>query len=236
MADTDAHEAIHQQILYYDDRAPEFDSRLIFPDDPLEAQDREVRMALDAFAPEGTVLELACGTGNWTDLLLLHATEVTAVDASARMLELARRKVGHSRVRYVKSDVFNYQPDASYDAVVFMYWLSHVPPMLFDDFWSRVRACLKPSGRVFFADESHHEYRDEEFIQTEPIPLVRRELESGKSYSVVKVFWEPSDLQRRLEDLGWIGSVHSTGALYWGSGAFSSLQQSGGTSMSMASP
>jgi hypothetical protein len=36
-----------------------------------------------AFRPTGSVLEPACGPGVWTGELLRHASDVTAVDASA---------------------------------------------------------------------------------------------------------------------------------------------------------
>jgi hypothetical protein len=42
----------------------------------------EVTAALDIFRPAGNVLELACGPGMWTELLLRDATSVTAVDAA----------------------------------------------------------------------------------------------------------------------------------------------------------
>lgn len=54
----------------------------------------ELVEALDAFRPVGNVLELACGPGTWTSQLLRHATEVTAVDASAEMLGIAAARVG----------------------------------------------------------------------------------------------------------------------------------------------
>src|SRR5262245_43875266 len=55
---------------------------------------RELAAALDAFRPAGRVLELACGPGAWTALLLRHATHVTAVDAAPEMLARAKARVG----------------------------------------------------------------------------------------------------------------------------------------------
>ncbi|MGH9288142.1 MAG: class I SAM-dependent methyltransferase [Acidimicrobiales bacterium] len=88
----------------------------------------------DEFAPTGSVLELACGTGTFTRELVRHARTVTAIDGSARMLERNRRDVNDSKVRYVHADIFELQPDRRYDAIFFGFWLSHVPPITFDEF------------------------------------------------------------------------------------------------------
>jgi len=52
----------------------------------------EVLAALETFRPEGHVLELACGPGMWTEVLLHHASEVTAVDAAPEMLARAHTR------------------------------------------------------------------------------------------------------------------------------------------------
>jgi len=62
----------------------------------------EVVAALDCFRPAGRVLELACGIGVWTELLLRHATSVTAVDASPEMLAIASARVSDERSRSAK--------------------------------------------------------------------------------------------------------------------------------------
>jgi 2-polyprenyl-3-methyl-5-hydroxy-6-metoxy-1,4-benzoquinol methylase len=46
------------------------------------AEAAEVRTALAAFRPTGQILELACGTGIWTEQLARYASELIAVDAS----------------------------------------------------------------------------------------------------------------------------------------------------------
>src|SRR5436190_4674531 len=62
-----------EQIAYYRAVAPEYES-LSLPG----WGGSEVAAALAAFRPTGDVLELACGPGIWTELLLQHATALTA--------------------------------------------------------------------------------------------------------------------------------------------------------------
>ena len=115
----------------------------------------EMTEALDAFLPAGSVLELACGPGVWTGQLLRYAADVTAVDASPEMLAIAATRVGRERVCFIQADLFTWKPDRRYDVVFIGFWLSHVPAEHFESFWSLVADCLKPQGRVFFADDAY---------------------------------------------------------------------------------
>jgi demethylmenaquinone methyltransferase/2-methoxy-6-polyprenyl-1,4-benzoquinol methylase len=45
-----------------------------------------LRRAVDKFNPAGEILELACGTGIWTQYLLQYATQITAVDAASEVI------------------------------------------------------------------------------------------------------------------------------------------------------
>src|SRR5205814_8227132 len=154
---------LQEQIAYYDARANEYDEwflrRRRYDRGP--ALNRkwfdevgQVAAALNAFAPTGQVLELACGTGLWTQRLAGYATHVTAVDSSDKMLALNRARVGEAKVDHLRADIFSWRPDRQYDVVFFGFWLSHVPPERFDSFWDLVRACLRPEGRVFFVDSA----------------------------------------------------------------------------------
>ena len=44
----------------------------------------------------------------------LHASEVTAVDASPEMLAIATARVGPGRVRFVQAGLFTWTPDRRY--------------------------------------------------------------------------------------------------------------------------
>lgn len=214
---------IREQIQYYRQRAPEYDETSSPSGDPFAAFGDEIEAALHALRPTGKVLEIASGTGTWTKLLLEHADAVTALDAAPEMHEASRAKLGlDDRVAYVEADVFSWEPGDRYDVVFFANWLSHVPPTRFDAFWGVVRRCLAPGGRVAFVDEVRDAWRDdqfaEEFIDDPSMPVVRRPLRDGRTFNVVKVFWDPDELQTKLEELGWDVTVRTSGPFFWAEG------------------
>jgi SAM-dependent methyltransferase len=177
----------------------------------------ELAEALEAFHPTGSVLELACGPGVWTGQLLRHATDVTAVDGSPEMLAAAAARVGTERVRFVQADLFDWVPDRRYDVVFFGFWLSHVPRGLFESFWSRVADSLKDNGRVFFADDAYR--TPDELIEGPSSSTIRRRLEDGTSYRLVKVPYQSAALEEQLRKIGWNIKVSATSwPLYWGAG------------------
>src|SRR4051812_23258166 len=80
---------------YYQARAAEYDEwwyrRGRFDRDPAAnarwfEEAAEVQAALAALQPNGDVLELAPGTGIWTEQLLRTASTITAVDGSTEMM------------------------------------------------------------------------------------------------------------------------------------------------------
>jgi SAM-dependent methyltransferase len=91
-----------EQVTYYRARAHEYDAT-----DGVDDESRaQLLDALAAFAPRGRILELACGTGQWTAELARHASSLTAVDASPEMIALNRARVAQENVRYVEADLF----------------------------------------------------------------------------------------------------------------------------------
>ena len=172
--------------------------------------------ALEAHDLSGRVLELAPGTGNWTERLVQTADAVTAVDASSEMIainraKLAREGVDSERVNYVQADLFTWQPDRSYDAVFFGFWLSHVPLERMGDFLNTVAAALAPGGKLFFVDSQRHQpqvHHQEEAVTTPQ--LTQRQLDDGREYVIVKNFFEAGDLAARFRDTGLDVDVRET--------------------------
>jgi SAM-dependent methyltransferase len=175
-----------------------------------------VRRELDRFGPTGRVLELACGTGLWTVELARHAAGITAVDASPEVLDINRARLQEARpgtpVSYVLADLFDWSPEKAYDVVFLGFWLSHVPPGRFAAFWELVKSALRPGGRAFFVDSLRAEtLAEKERLGRDPRGhTTLRRLNDGREFRIVKVFYDPADLEARLANMGWRFTVRTT--------------------------
>jgi 2-polyprenyl-3-methyl-5-hydroxy-6-metoxy-1,4-benzoquinol methylase len=218
---------LSEQIAYYRARAAEYDEwferrgRYDHGDEHRrlwQEEATEVRGVLEQFNPGASVLELAGGTGIWTERLLEHAAQLSVFDAAEEMLELNRfrcqSKAEKLGVTYETKcvDIFSWKPERQWDVVFFSFWLSHVPESHFVAFWEQVKSALAPDGRCFFIDSKlapgalavNHPHPDLE-RQT-----ATRKLNDGREFDIVKRFYDPSRLLERLRSLGMEGKIAST--------------------------
>ena len=131
------------------------------------------------------MLELAGGTGLWTEQLARENRRVLAVDSSPEAISLNGNRVGGGadRVRYEIADIFSWTPTAQFDAVFF------------------VDSLLEPSSTA-----TDH--------VIDGSGIVRRRLNDGREFEIVKIFYDPEPLERRLSQLGWRGTVRSPGKFF----------------------
>ena len=225
----DTDELLAEQVSYYRARAAEYDDwwfrRGRYDYGPewnarWFAEVAEVESALERFGATGDVLELACGTGLWTQHLVRTAARLTAVDASPEVIELNRARVGDDAAEYVQADIFELQLPDRYDQCFFGFWLSHVPEERFAEFWGGVGRALRPGGRVFFVDSgigrSDRAHTRDRAPETEV-----RQLSDGREFRIVKRYFEPPELERRLAALGFRVEVSTTagGSMVYGLGS-----------------
>ena len=212
---------IQEQIIYYCARAKEYDEwfyRTGRYDRSLEINQRwfnEVAVLKKASHNMGvvnSVLELACGTGIWTQELIKLGERITAVDASKEMIEINHNKLNTANVEYQQLDLFSWEPDKEYDLVFFFFWLSHVPPTLVDGFLRKVYKSVRPLGKIFIID-----YRFEvtstaknHFLQNETEIYQRRKLNNGQEFQIFKIFYQPDVLSNKLTLAGFQANVELT--------------------------
>lgn len=215
-------EVLAEQVEHYRRRAPIYDTwwqrtgRYDAGPEEKRAWYNEVDQVeadLERFGPTGAVLELAGGTGWWTERLARTASSLTVVDSSPEAIALNRQRVSRLDVHYIKADLFQWEPEAprSFDVVFFSFWLSHVPRRRFEEFWSLVARCLAPGGRAFLIDNRRTtteggdpyvaEYREDLHV---------RRLDDGSEHRVVKVCYEPDDLIEKLRQIGWDAAMKGT--------------------------
>jgi hypothetical protein len=77
-----------------------------------------------------------------------------------------------------------------------------------------VRDSLAANGPVFFIDELKRSWGLETRVDDD---AVLRQLEDGRQFRAVKVFYQPSELEADLRTLGWNVEVRPAGRrFYWG--------------------
>jgi ubiquinone/menaquinone biosynthesis C-methylase UbiE len=196
------------QVDYYRRRAGEYDRTAY---DDLGAARARIARLTAAMRPSGNVLEIACGTGLWTQALMEAASTVTAVDTAPEAIEIARGRAGTRHVRFEVADVFSWAPAERFDTIFFAFWLSHVPASRFEQFWQLLRRLLTARGRVLFVDE-HADSRGRETYCDGSTEVIERRLRDGSRHRIVKVFVQPGELRERLRLLGWRSHIQRDGS------------------------
>lgn len=212
---------LQEQIAYYRARSGEYDDwfyRRNRYDHGAELNRQwfdeaaVVRAALHDLGHVESALELACGTGIWTQELAALADHVTALDASEEVMAINRAKLQSDKVEYRQVDLFAWQPERQYDLVFFGFWLSHVPPQRLAPFLATVSRTLRPGGRLFMVDS-----RKEPTSSATDTPLREdgdiyqtRKLSDGSAFTIVKIFYEPDALSAALNTVGISADVRAT--------------------------
>ena len=81
------------------------------------SEDRNFYLAL-AGNPPKVVLDLGCGTGLLCDAYAARGHDVTGVDPSASMLDIARQKPHGTEVSWVEATAQDYRSDKRFDLII----------------------------------------------------------------------------------------------------------------------
>jgi len=201
-------EVLADQTGYYRRRASEYDVTAY--GDVAAARARIARLVAE-MQPTGRVLEIACGTGLWTEALAGRVDTVRAIDAAPEVVAIARDRVTSGNVTFEVADVFSWASEDRFDVIFFSAWLSHVPMGRFEEFWQLLRRLLADGGRVLFIDE-HVDVRDKEAYVPGRDEIVERRLRDGRAFRIVKNFVDPERLEDRLREMGWGCEIRRDGS------------------------
>ena len=190
------------------DRGPEWNAR--WRDDVADVEAALERW-LEARRP-ASALELACGTGLFTRRLAPKVGRLTAIDASPEVIAINRARVAASNVEYMGADLFAWRPHTRYDVVFFSFWLSHVPDARFAAFWQLVATALAPDGAAYLIDSAFDptSTAKDHAVPERGAGIVRRKLNDGREFQIVKLFYEPAALAAKLERIGFRSDIRQT--------------------------
>jgi SAM-dependent methyltransferase len=189
---------------YYQARAAEYDAVYAKP----ERQDdlRRVRELLAGMV-RGRVLEIAAGTGYWTQTLAASAAAVTATDLSTGPLEVARgRRYGPAPVTFQLADAYALQEvPGQFDMAFIGFFWSHVLRADLPRFLQGLHARLGPGAAVTVLDNRYVPGSSSPVSRTTPEgdTFQRRTLSDGREFEILKNF---SDRGQFTADVAAVGT------------------------------
>ncbi len=185
-----------QLIDYYAKRAHEYER---IYEKPERQGDLAALKKLFARSLAGhKVLEIACGTGYWTQPISQTAQSITAIDFNETVLEIARAKEYGCPVDFQKADAFHlpFSPN-QFTAAVASHWWSHLRKSEIPQFLSQLHRQFSAGSLMVFMDNR--------FVAGSSTPLSRtddegntyqwRKLQDGSQHEVLKNF--PTETEAR---------------------------------------
>ncbi|WP_193090165.1 class I SAM-dependent methyltransferase [Advenella sp. FME57] len=174
---------------YYGARANEYDR--IYSKPERQADLRKLQIWLPALFADRSVLEIACGTGYWTQFYAPLAERVMALDAAKETLHIAAGRITTNNVQLMQGDAYELPVfDAPFDAAFAGFWWSHIPHEQLAGFLAGLHKALEPGARIVFLDNR--------FVPGSSTPIANcdsagntyqlRTLDDGSMHRVLKNF------------------------------------------------
>ncbi|MBN3563001.1 class I SAM-dependent methyltransferase [Aliamphritea spongicola] len=187
---------------YYKNRATEFDEIYTRPERQQDIQQ------LTAFLKNSLagkhVLEIACGTGFWTQKYSTDAASVLATDYNEAVLQVARSKdYSNPNIEFVADDAYSLSNvSQKANACYAGFWLSHVEKNKLSPFIQTLHKNLEPGSTVIFADNLYVEGNSTPISRqdAEGNTYQTRTLKDGTRHDILKNFITEEDFHSLLSD------------------------------------
>ena len=187
---------------YYAARAAEYDRIYLKPE--RQADLRAIEAWLAQLFSGRRLLEIACGTGYWTQWLAASCASVKGIDIAEETLAIARSRPANRSVDFLIADAFALpQRLGRFDAAFAGFWISHLTIAQRRPFFEGLHRRLAPGAMVVMLDNR--------FVPGSSTPIARtdeagntwqrRSLDDGRAYEVVKNFPDQAQLRTALDGL-----------------------------------
>ncbi len=190
---------------YYAARAREYER--IYAKPERQSDLRRLEVLIPAQLAGRSVIEVACGTGYWTQHIVRTSRSILATDLTEETLEVARSKdLPEAKVQFVIADAFDLPADRGpFEGAYAGFWWSHLRHCECRPFLESLGRCLAPGAVVVFMDNL--------FVPGNSTPIARtdtdgntwqeRKLANGEPHEVLKNFPTKAQL---IEQTGTFGT------------------------------
>lgn len=159
---------------YYAKRSSEYDRIYSKPERQEDLQ--ALSQLLPELLVERQLLEVACGTGYWTQFVAPICTSILATDYNTEVLKLAENRLAEKEnVSFQQADAFNLNVQGAFNGGLSAFWWSHLEKEKIPSFLTEFHSKLLPGSRVVFVDNN--------FVSGSSTPISRED-EEGNTYQV----------------------------------------------------
>jgi 2-polyprenyl-3-methyl-5-hydroxy-6-metoxy-1,4-benzoquinol methylase len=186
-------------VAYYAARAKEYEK--IYDKPERQGEIGDVTTLLQNLFPGKEVLEIACGTGYWTERIAKVAASVLATDINEPVIEIAKSKTYEKgNVTFGVADMYTYKTREFENLFGGFIW-SHIKLEELDKFIDTANSLVKPGGIVVFADNNYIDGSSSSISSTDELgnTYQTRILENGETFSVIKNFPTEETFKKALE-------------------------------------
>lgn len=175
--------------LYYSERAKEYEK--IYEKPERQEDLKYIAQFLKDIFNGRNILEIACGTGYWTQFISETAKSIFATDINQAVIEMAKTKVYNSPVDLALADLYDLSKSRrSSDAGFGGFIWSHIPKQKLSMFITHFLSKITKDGVIIFIDNQYVEGSstpidsEDEYGNT----YQRRRLENGSYHKSYKKF------------------------------------------------
>ena len=187
---------------YYASRAGEYDNIYLKPE--RQADLRDIEQWLPPIFADARVLEIACGTGYWTQFMAPVAANIVALDTAPETLEIARSRVRAENVQFLVGNAYELQWHVpTFDAAFAGFWFSHIPKARRREFLVGLNAALRPGAKVVLIDNRYVEGSSSPATEQDlhGDTYQTRRLADGSTHRVLKNFPGEDELRETVVGL-----------------------------------
>lgn len=189
-------------VSYYKDRAKEYEKIYAKPE---RQEDLNTATGiLQEIFTEKQVLEIACGTGFWTEKIAKTASSILGTDINETVLDIARKKdFSEKQVSFELADIYNFPIQEKFESLFGGFIWSHILLQDLDKFLSTVNSLVSPGATVVFMDNNYVEGSNHVITNWDELgnSFQTRKLEDNTSHLVLKNFPTETFLRDKLKDI-----------------------------------
>lgn len=188
-------------VTYYRDRANEYEKIYSKPERQPDIED--LSRFIQHIFHKKEVLEIACGTGFWTERISKTATKILATDINKNVIEIARKKEYKSEIAFLVADIFNLPANVTSECLFGGFIWSHIKLQELELFLNTVNKLVKPGGTVIFADNNYVEGSNHPLTEQDAQgnSYQARSLENGSQYKILKNFPTENFVRSTLKEI-----------------------------------